>query len=159
MADAQEGRVILRVTKRRFKEMPSYVERSFSAPPPGRGAPSDRPEHHVWDVGQALVASLSGVGGIPVPRETFRRAEFERHILNDSPVWRQEPHEQIGEVERVLVDEQNDDVEALVIRRGWLFTEDVVLPVDYVTEVLDGVVRVQLSDAEIEQLEQFKPEG
>ena len=67
-----------------------------------------------------MVAALTpSVWKIAVPFETFRKAKFERHILNDAPVWRQEPHEKIGEVERVLVDEVDDEIEALVIRSGF----------------------------------------
>jgi uncharacterized protein YrrD len=73
-------------------------------------------------------------------------------------VWRQEPLEQIGEVERIIVEEATDEIEALVVRRGHLFAEDVILPIDYVTEVLDGVVNVQLTDAQIAELRPFTPE-
>jgi hypothetical protein len=113
----------------------------------------------VWDTGAALAAAIGNqLVGVPVPRESLQRASFEREILNDAPVWRQEPHEQIGEVERVLVANETDEVEALVIRRGHLFGEDVILPVEYVTEILDGLVRVQLSDEEIAALQVFHAE-
>jgi len=55
----------------------------------------------------------------------------------------------------VLVDEETDEIKELVIRRGVLFHEDVVLPMDYVTEVLDGVVHVQISDAELRRLQPY----
>ena len=156
MADAREKKVILRCTRRRFQEMPPYVERGFAPPPPAWREPEGAPRENVlWSVGAALSASLAGLTGIAVPRETFRKARFERHIMNDAPVWRSEPHTHIGDVERVLIDEASDEIEALVIRRGAFFGEDVILPVDYVTEVLDGVVHVHISDEELNRLEVF----
>jgi len=179
VADAQEDGVILKCTRLKFDELPPYVERDFLPRSAERGGGAEQgpawgrveaeasqqepqqrsggPLRAVWNVGAALAASFgSQLVGIPVPLETFRKASFEREIVYDSPVWRQEPHEQIGEVERVLIDEDTDEIEALVIRRGHVFTEDVVLPIAYVTEVLDGVVRVQLGDDEIERLERFE---
>jgi hypothetical protein len=157
MADAQEGRVILKCTKRVFEKMPSYVERQFF-PAPVHAKGSQPSTDVVWDVSAALAAAIGRTTGLPVPLEHFRKAKFERHILNDAPVWRQEPHQKLGEVERLLSDEIDDEIQALVVRRGEFFAKEVVLPIDYVTEVMDGVVRVQIADAELESLEEFKPD-
>jgi hypothetical protein len=84
-----------------------------------------------------------------------RKASFEREILNDAPVWRLEPHTHVGDIERVLVDEETDEIKELVIRRGAFFGEDVVLPMDFVTEIQDGVVHVQLTDEELHGLQTY----
>jgi len=154
MADAQEEKVILKCTKRRFSKMPQYVERRYTPPPPSRSerAPRERSTHLLWDVGVALAAALAASGSIGIPTESFRKAKFERQILDDAPVWRLEPFSHIGDVERVLVNEETDEIVALVIRRGVLFHHDVVLPIDYVTEVLDGFINVRISDEELRQL-------
>ena len=162
MEDAQEDRVILKCTKREFARMPSYVERRFTSPPPpppseSEQPPGERPAHTLWDVGAALVGALSASGGIGVPAETFRKAKFERQILDDAPVWRLEPFSHIGDVERVLIDEETDEIVALVIRRGVLFHHEAVLPIDNVTEVLDGFINVRISDDELEKLEAYHP--
>jgi len=164
MADAQEDKVILKCTKREFSRMPSYVERRFTSPPPppeSEQPPRERPAPTLWDVGLALGGALAASGGIGVPAETFRKAKFERQILNDAPVWRLEPFSHIGDVERVLIDEETDEIVALVIRRGVLFHHEVVLPIDYVTEVLDGFINVRISDEALERLEAYHapPEG
>ena len=161
MADAQEKRVVLTCTKNEFEQFPSYVERSFISPPPAfRPASLEPGDDLAWDAGVAMAAALTPrAWRFPAPFETFRKAKFERHILNDAPVWRQEPHEKIGEVERVLVSEVEDEIEALVLRRGFFFEEDVVLSIDFVTELWDGVVRVQLTDEEIAGLEKFDESG
>jgi sporulation protein YlmC with PRC-barrel domain len=155
---ASESEVVLKLTQHRFKEMPSYVERRFIPDPRRQPASEEGDRNILLDVTTAIGNSIGALTGIPIPAELFRKAEFERHILNDAPVWRLEPLQQIGEVERVLIADGTDEIEALVVRRGHLFSEEVVLPMDYVTDVLDGVVNVQLSDAQIEELRPFRLE-
>jgi len=156
MHDAGEAKVVLRATRDEFRKLPQYVERDFT---PARAAaqaePTD-PAHFLWNTGVALAASFASLlTGIAVPAETVRKASFEREILNDAPVWRLQPHTHIGDVERVLVDEDTDEIKELVIRRGVVFHEDVVLPIGYVTEILDGVVHVQLTDGELRGLQAY----
>jgi len=156
--DADDEHVGLRVDRAAFEKLPPYAHYHFievpddeKAPPEARGRPA------IWDVGLAIAASLANLGtGIAVPAEHFRKATYERHILNDAPVWRIEPNTNIGEVERVLVNEGTGEIEALVIRRGVLFQREVVLPVRYVREIQDGVIRVQISDADLTALPHFQ---
>lgn len=156
MKDAGEQKVVLLATRDEFRKLPQYVERDFT---PTRVAAQEEhtdPAHFLWNTGVAVAASLASLlTGIAVPVEMVRKASFEREILNDAPVWRQEPHTHIGDVERVLVDEDTDEIKELVIRRGAVFHEDVVLPIGYVTEILDGVVRVQLTDAQLRGLQAY----
>lgn len=154
IADAGEDAVLLKCTAARFDELPPYAEYRFASDQrprrvePGRGS--------IVDTAAAIASSLSSIVGLAVPVESFRRAKFERGLFNDAPVWREDPHEKIGEVERVLVDEADEEIEALVVRRGEVLGEDVILPIDYVTEVFGGIVRVQISDEELDQLESFE---
>ncbi len=158
MDDAHEDKVLLKCGRDQFRDLPSYAERSFTAPVAPAGEPERTgPAQLLWNVGVALAASFSSLlTGIAMPAESFRKAAFERHILNDAPVWRTEPHTHIGDVERVLVNEDTDEIEALVVHRGALFHEDVVLPIEYVSEILDGVVHVRITDAEVQRLETFR---
>jgi uncharacterized protein YrrD len=156
---ASENEVVLRCTREAFAKLPSYVERSFFADPRRPVEPETGERNVLIEVGRAIAGSLGALTGIPVPVEVFRKAEFERHIVNDAPVWREQPFEQIGEIERVLVNDKTDEIEALVIRRGHLFAEEVILPIEHVTEILDGAVNVQLSDSQIEKLKPFRLEA
>src|SRR4030042_534547 len=74
MVDAQEERVILKCTKRRFAKMPLYVERRYGPPPPPQSErlpqEPERRAHLLWDVGAALVAALAASSGIGIPAET-----------------------------------------------------------------------------------------
>ena len=75
-------------------------------------------------------------------------------VAEGSGVWRIEPHEKLGEVDRLLLD-ANGAVAAFVIKRGFILKRDVILPVRYVSELLDDIVRVDIADSEIEQLRAY----
>jgi sporulation protein YlmC with PRC-barrel domain len=158
MKGAEEDGVYLLLDRDAFRDLPEYADRDHlpSAAPeepeePERGGPA----RALWNAGLAIAHSLASIGGIAVPQETFRRARFERHILNDAPVWRAEPHQHIGDIERVLIDEDSDEIRGLVVKRGVLFQYEVIVPIIYVTEILDGVVHVQISDEQLEGLQEF----
>lgn len=55
------------------------------------------------------------------------------------------------------MDEETDEIAALVIRKGRLFHHDVVLPIDYVIEIIDGVFRVRINEDKLRQIEPFRP--
>jgi sporulation protein YlmC with PRC-barrel domain len=157
MESATDEDVLLSCDRAALEEMPPYAEQSFFEAPRERTKEPGGGGNLLWNTGLAIAASLSSLlTGIAVPAEHFRRARFERHILNDAPVWREEPHTHIGDVERVLVDEERDEIQALVVRRGVLFPHDVVLPIGYVTEILDGLIHVRITDDEIEKLARFE---
>jgi sporulation protein YlmC with PRC-barrel domain len=153
--DATEDSVELGISAREFDEQPLYEYAHFFE------VPDEQPQtgiSRLWNAGLAIASSLASLGtGIAVPAEHFRKARFERHILNDAPVWRIEPNTHIGDVERVIVNEDTDEIEALVIKRGILFHHDVVLPIRFVTEIRDGLVHAQIGDDELDSLEEFEP--
>ncbi len=161
MEGAEERGVFLKLDRDAFRRLPEYAGRDHLPSPTAEGEALEPepggPARALWNVGLAIARSLSSIGGIAVPQETFRKARFERHILNDAPVWRTDPHKHIGDIERVLIDEDSDEIRALVIKRGVLFPRDVVLPIAYVTEILDGVVHAAISDAQLEELQEFTP--
>lgn len=109
------------------------------------------------------IASAAGLGAAPYegPRviqynEPIGAAE----ITEGTPVWRREPHEEIGEVERVLVDAQTQRVTALVVHgSGILGHRTVMLPLNAIAALEDEVVHVTLSDAELDALAPYQPEG
>lgn len=146
--------VELDVTAAAFRGLSLYEHEHFFAVP-GAEAPGDTGTPRLWNVGVTLAAALAGLGtGLAVPAEHFARASFERHILDDAPVWRRDPSSHIGDVERVLVDE-DDRIIALVIKRGVIFHHEVVLPMKYVKEVRDGAIMAEISDADLKRLKPF----
>ena len=156
VGEITDSRIVLALSDAEFAALPLYGHTHFFDVPDSEQTPDAPGVSRLWNVASAVAAALAQLGsGIAIPAEHVQKASFERHILNDAPVWRSEPHTHIGDVERVLIDDTTDEIAALVIKRGVVFTEDVVLPIRYVTEIRDGVIRAQISDEEIEALEEF----
>ena len=99
-----------------------------------------------------LATSIPGEPGPYMMFETRAQAPGETEIKKDSPVWRLNPHEKIGEVDGLIFDEDTQKVTALVVRRGFLFTKEVVLPIADVVEVAADVVRIDMSDEQLHSL-------
>jgi uncharacterized protein YrrD len=103
-----------------------------------------------------IATSIPGEPGPYFMYDTMALAAWEADIRKDSPVWRMNPHEKIGDVERLLVDERTQKAVAIVVRRGHLFSKDVVLPMTHVSEVVADIVRVNLGDDDLDQLEEYQ---
>lgn len=155
--DAHEDRVELNLTRAQFGALPLYEHTHFFEIPADEQTRDTEGVSRWAHIGSAIAAALGSLTGLAVPAEHIRKAAFERQILDDAPVWREDPNTHIGDVERVLIDDQTGEIESLVIRRGVLFQHEVVLPIRFVTEIRDGVIRAQLTDAELENLEPFEP--
>jgi len=76
-------------------------------------------------------------------------------IKEGTDVWRREPHEKLGEVRRVLLNDAGR-VTAFVIRRGFVFKKDVVLPARYIAELLDEIVRVDIPGDVLSNLAEYE---
>jgi hypothetical protein len=116
-------------------------------PPPG------------YAIAHFLLQLAQPFGGIipPPMKIRIRKGYSEREISPDTPVWREHPHTEIGTVERVLFDSDSGKVSGLVVRRGGLIPFHALLPLKYVTEILDDVIHVDMTDEEIEALEPYGP--
>lgn len=153
LGEATPEHVQLTMTADEFRDLAvDYDVEMFSQMPdaePGRFDASDV---------ERLVSSIPGEPGAIVVTDAVALAPDEVDIRKDSSVWRLSPHEKIGEVEHVIFDEDTGRIQSLVVRRGWLFTHEVVLPVSYVTEVVEalgGIVRVALSDEQLRGLADY----
>lgn len=109
------------------------------------------------------IASAAGVGGAPYEGPhviQYNEPTGAAEIAEGTPVWRREPHEEIGVVERVLFDTQTQRVTALVLRgSGIVGHQQVVLPLNAIADIDDEVVHVTLSDSELDALATYQPEA
>lgn len=105
-------------------------------------------------------AAAFGLGSAPYLPETeattFNEAEGSASLPARAPVWREEPHELIGQIERTLVDSASDRVTGFVLRRERVDEALVVLPVAAITSIEDGLAHVALTDAELDNLETYE---
>jgi uncharacterized protein YrrD len=62
---------------------------------------------------------------------------------------------QVGSLDRVVIDPRSGEVTHLVVKKGFLFTEDKVVPVDLVERAGEDQVRLRKSKDELGELENF----
>lgn len=155
VASVTDDRVELSLIVNAFKEMPEYTDEIYE---PADPSPN---EFDITDVVTTTGELSSVIGSTPgawlVPR--LNKPVTSVDLVEGSDVWRQEPHEKLGDLKRVLLDETSGQVKALVISRGFILKHDVVLPTRYISELFDGVVRVEIGDAEIEQLKRYEDDA
>ena len=150
-ADEDEARLSL--TEDEFLALSPYVigvtpepDRTWT-PPPG---------YQAEDVTMRAGALLGGGLYEPPHDEQENRGPSERHVSRGAAVWRRTPHEHIGDLDRVLMDDLSNAVDGLVVRRGALFTHDVVVPARAIDDLLDDLVHVDIHD-DLRSLQEYRP--
>ena len=150
VSTASSDRIELSMTADEFKEHSADYAEEYFEPMPDLDPGS-------LDLGD-VARVLSSIPGEPGPWLMLERraiAPHEVEIPKDAPVWRLNPHQKVGEVERVIFDQATGSLADLVIRRGFLFTSEVVLPVHFIVEVVAGIVRIDIDDEALQSLPEF----
>jgi hypothetical protein len=105
------------------------------------------------------LGSEFGLGGAPYqPPEEITHAEpaTAGAIGEGTAIWRLEPHERIGTVDRVLMDETTQAVSGVVFTHGVL-RRHILLPASAIASLEDGVIHVRLTDQELSDLPLYHP--
>jgi uncharacterized protein YrrD len=146
-------RIDLVLTAEAFKDAPEYTVESFE--PPQDLSPD---EFDIPDVANRLQGIAALIGSTPNVWlvEKLQQPEGSVEVIEGADVWRRDPHEKLGDVSRVILDEVSGAARALVIKRGALLKHEVVLPMRYVVELADGVVRVDIEDEALGQLRKYE---
>src|SRR5207245_1319161 len=63
-----------------------------------------------------------------------------------------------GTVDEVITEGESDRVTHLIVRRGSLLTRDLVVPVEHIREVTDGVVQLDLTQEQLDAMPEHEPE-
>ena len=138
-----------------FEALPLFERREFIAAPV-------EPHGRRFRWGEIInyAAATFGLGAAPYIPSTeateFNEAAGSAELPARAAVWRLEPHEEIGRIERTLVDSETDRVTGFVLRRDRFDEALVVLPVEAITSIEDGVAHVALTDTELDQLEPYE---
>lgn len=164
IASANKDEVRLTYDEAAFHQLPLFEHKQYTDVDvtAATGAPGQALSR--FQLGELVnyIASGWGLGAAPyvAPADiSLNETPTSVNIEEGSPVWRIHPHEEIGIVERVLVDPSSQRVSALVMRRTGLFRHRVLLPIERISNVDDDVVHVTLSDADIEALAPYEEEN
>lgn len=163
VAEASEDEIRLSCDEAEFQQLPLFERKQYTDVDVTAATGEQAQWQSRFQLGELVnyISAGWGLGAAPYvpPAEiTLNETPTSVAIAEGSPVWRVNPHEEIGTVERVLVDAANERVNALVVRRAGLLRHRVVLPIEQVSGVDTGVVHVTLSHAEIEALEPYTGE-
>lgn len=157
MHPGPEGSVRLTYTAGEVERLPRFVEAEYTAPPVGWVPPFGYPPTGLlWPVQPPLPGPASTAPEMEgLPREVVelleRRARATAVIAEGSEVVSRDG-EKVGAIHRVTVDTESGEVTGLVVRRGFLLSEDLELPPSVVASVGDGAVYLLLDRAEIDRL-------
>jgi uncharacterized protein YrrD len=152
IAQATDERLDLHLTAAQFKDAPEYTAESFE--PPQDLTPNEFDIPDIVNLTETFAAAVSSTSpGWLIER--LNRPLDGVDIAEGTDVWRQHPHEKLGEVRRLLLDDASGRMQAIIVRRGFVLHRDVILPVRYISELLDDIVRVEISDAELDQLREY----
>jgi uncharacterized protein YrrD len=147
---ANDDRIDLVLTVEDFKALPEYTAETFDAIDP---SPNEFDITDVYARGEVLAADLGSNPGAWVTVR-LNKPVSSVDIVEGTDVWRQEPHEKLGDVKRLLFDAEGK-LAAVVISRGFILKHDIIVPIRYFSEMLDDLIRVELSDDEIDQLRRY----
>jgi uncharacterized protein YrrD len=148
-----DTRMELRLTASEFKDMPEYTSESFE--PPRDLTPNEFDIPDVVNRLQNFGAIMNSTANVWIV-EKLNKPIDSVDIKEGTPVWRREPHENLGEIKRLLLDPANGSLRAFVIRRGLIFKYDVILPKRYIAELYDDLVRVDIPDEDLAQLHEYE---
>lgn len=113
-------------------------------------------EFRAEDVTMRAGALLGGGLYEPPHDEQENRAPSERHLSRGAEVWRRDPHELAGNLDRVLMDDTSNVVIGLVVSQGILFHHDAVVQAGDIVDLLDDLVHIDLP-AGAHALQPYRP--
>jgi sporulation protein YlmC with PRC-barrel domain len=155
--------VELSINQAAFTEAPLFEHEFFVDADPQTGevqAPGEKPRFRLGELLQ-YISTAAGLGAAPYEPNTeiqFQESAGSAEIAVGTEVWRQVPHQEIGVVERVLIDPDTQRIRAFVLRRKGFGNRTVQLPIESVANVQDGVVHVTISDSDLAKLAPFEPD-
>lgn len=161
LVSAGEHAVALSCDEAVFEQQPLFESKQFTEADVTAATGADSAAQTRYEFGEVLnfVSAGWGLGAapyIPPADITLNETPSSAAIAEGTPVWRIEPHDEVGHVDRVLADTQTQRVSALVVRRKGLLAHRVVLPIEQVAGIDDGVVHVTLSDSALDALPRFE---
>jgi sporulation protein YlmC with PRC-barrel domain len=162
--NVSDDRIHLVLDQRAFAEEPLFEQEYYANADLQTGevqAEGDKPRFRLGELIH-YIATAAGLGAAPYEPTTeiaFRESTESAEIAAGTPVWRRTPHEEIGVVERVLVDAETSRITAFVLRRKGRGGKVIQVPIEAVSDVQDGVVHVTLSEADLAKLRPYQPDN
>ena len=158
-----EGVARIRYAKDQLDDLPRFFEGSYTTPPPERSA--EYASGYGYPAASLLWPSRwSGpVSGEPYGHDAIgavgdevaamhHQQDLSNSVIEEGSEVRSRDGEKVGDVHRIVFDPATGRPTMLVIRKGFLFTEDVEVPAGLISSVGDNLVYL---DARHDELERY----
>jgi len=163
ITEQREGHIQVRYSSDQLDDVPRFHEADYTASPPERstefvtsyGYPSGT---MLWPANWSEpVAGQSygreAVGGVgDEVAAMHEEQDLGNAVIKEGSTVRSRDGEKVGEVHAIAFDAQTARPTRLVVRKGFLFTDDVEVPVRLISSVGDGVVYLDALKDELDQL-------
>ena len=152
IASATEEELRLDLTKDEYEQLPEFFHTDYTAPPPGYTLPVAYPGGGLlWPLGypSSAIGEPAPVGSEAYElTEQLREQNLDNAVIDkDSDVMSRDG-EKIGEVEQFEIDSVTGKPSRLIVRKGFLLTESLDVPLSAIASVDDGAVVLNLSKDE-----------
>ena len=152
--------VQLTYTADQVDQLPEFFDSSYTATPPvGYVPPADYPTVGIyWPIGYGVFATpplpetAVSTGNAALDREakeTLERQDLENAVIGEGSDVVDRDGEKVGEVARLVFDPDGHRLTSIVVRKGFIFTEDRELPASAITRVDDGVIYLRVGKHEL----------
>lgn len=153
---AAPTRVELTLSKEEVDRLPDFVEADYTWPPESWTAPYGWPPGAVmWGTSYGIGYPYAAPNPQPVPDEVaelVRQEDRQNAVVGEGAEVLAKDGEKVGSVQNVLVDTTTRRPARVVLRRGFLFTEDVELPGEWVASFDDERVTLNVDKTTVEAL-------
>jgi hypothetical protein len=155
VTSADDKAVRINLSAEDFKNAEQYTEAGYEEPQDMSPGEFDLPD--VSNRIMAMSEMINNTSNFWLV-ERLRTPAGGVDLVAGTPVFRNDPHGKVGEVERLLLDESTGVTRAFVIKRGFLLKHEAVLSTRFVTDLQEDIVHVDITDEELGQLPEFKEE-
>lgn len=158
----RDGTARIRYAESELDRLETFHEGSYTTPPPERS--TEYASGYGYPAASLLWPSRwSGpVSGEPYGHDAIgavadevaslhRQQDLGNAVIEEGSTVKSRDGEKLGEVHRLVFDAESGRPTMLVIRKGFLFTEDVEVPVGLISSVDDDVVYLDARHDEVEQ--------
>jgi sporulation protein YlmC with PRC-barrel domain len=155
-----DGSAQLTYTPDQVDQLPEFFERNYTATPPAEYVhPADYPTGEIyWPIGYGFFATpplpeTDGSTGSAAldreAREALERQDLENAIIGEGSDVVDRDGEKVGRVARLVFEPDGKHLTSVVVRKGFIFTEDRELPALVVNRVDDGVIYLRVAKQEL----------
>jgi len=151
---ATAERVELRLSREQVDNVPDFVEGDYTWPHEGWISPYGWPMGSVmWPM--AFSADQGYPSGYAVPDsviEQAKKVDIENAVVGRGSEVLASGGEKVGEVHNLVIDPASHKPSSVVVRSGFVFTEDVEIPGDLIDSYDDFKVTLNVDKRTVEQL-------